>query len=285
MGKIKFLKTGVYASIQDRGRYGHTDKGIPQSGPMDLHSFTLCNLLLLNKPNKSCLEFYMGGAKMQFDQMCQVVCCGANSEVLINEISHPTRRILNINAGDVLEIMHPTSGQWLYMGMAGKFSTKKILGSKSFYPHITSIAKFEKGDILKFKAANKNYKITNSGVKSFAFFEQEILPVYPGPDFEKLPLKIRHHLRETKFTLSATQSRMGIWFEEKIPNQLKEILSVPVYPGTIQLTPSGQLIALMRDAQVTGGYPRIFQLTDLSISALAQKWPGQEIRFKIVKVD
>ena len=42
-------------------------------------------------------------------------------------------------------------------------------------------------------------------------------------------------------------------------------------PGTVQLTPQGKLIILMRDAQVTGGYPRIFQLTEQSINILSQK--------------
>ncbi|WP_368736183.1 hypothetical protein [Algibacter sp. L4_22] len=29
-------------------------------------------------------------------------------------------------------------------------------------------------------------------------------------------------------------------------------------PGTVQLTPSGEIILLMRDCQITGGYPKIF---------------------------
>jgi len=46
----------------------------------------------------------------------------------------------------------------------------------------------------------------------------------------------------------------------------------------VQLTPSGKLIVLMRDAQVTGGYPRVLQLTDYAISRLSQKMLGDEVR-------
>jgi allophanate hydrolase subunit 2 len=60
------------------------------------------------------------------------------------------------------------------------------------------------------------------------------------------------------------------------------MLSCPVYPGTVQLTPSGKMIVLMRDAQVTGGYPRILQLSEYAIAVLAQKQPGDKIRFKLV---
>ncbi|MDC1250338.1 biotin-dependent carboxyltransferase family protein, partial [Flavobacteriaceae bacterium] len=48
-----------------------------------------------------------------------------------------------------------------------------------------------------------------------------------------------------------------------------------------QLTPDGTLILLMRDAQVTGGYPRILQLSDDAINLLAQKTTKDQIKFEI----
>jgi allophanate hydrolase subunit 2 len=39
------------------------------------------------------------------------------------------------------------------------------------------------------------------------------------------------------------------------------------------------LIILMNDGQVTGGYPRIFQLTDYSKDLLSQCAQGQKIKF------
>jgi len=38
---------------------------------------------------------------------------------------------------------------------------------------------------------------------------------------------------------------------------------------------------LMRDCQVTGGYPRVLQLTDDAISILIQKKIGDKIQFKL----
>jgi allophanate hydrolase subunit 2 len=35
----------------------------------------------------------------------------------------------------------------------------------------------------------------------------------------------------------------------------------------------------MRDCQTTGGYPRVLQLTELSINKLAQKFTNQKIGF------
>jgi allophanate hydrolase subunit 2 len=43
------------------------------------------------------------------------------------------------------------------------------------------------------------------------------------------------------------------------------------------------LIVLMRDAQVTGGYPRILQVENNSLSILSQKKPGDKIKFSLLK--
>ncbi|MGB7786903.1 MAG: allophanate hydrolase subunit 2 family protein, partial [Salinimicrobium sp.] len=74
-------------------------------------------------------------------------------------------------------------------------------------------------------------------------------------------------------------NRMGIQLQEELPNTLDAILTGPVLPGTVQLTPSGKLIVLMRDGQTTGGYPRVLQLSEAGINALAQKLPGEKFRF------
>jgi allophanate hydrolase subunit 2 len=50
----------------------------------------------------------------------------------------------------------------------------------------------------------------------------------------------------------------------------------------MQCTPQGSLIILMRDAQVTGGYPRILQLNNKGINFLSQKKTEDKIYFKLL---
>jgi len=73
---------------------------------------------------------------------------------------------------------------------------------------------------------------------------------------------------------------MAYQLNERIENNLKPIITSLVLPGTVQLTPSGQLIVLMRDCQTTGGYPRVLQLCEKSISILSQKFTGNTIHFE-----
>ena len=74
---------------------------------------------------------------------------------------------------------------------------------------------------------------------------------------------------------------MAIQLVELLPNSLPEMATAPVFPGTVQLTSGGKLIVLMKDAQVTGGYPRILQLEEQAISILAQKKPKEKIKFSL----
>ena len=83
------------------------------------------------------------------------------------------------------------------------------------------------------------------------------------------------------FTILEDNNRVGYRLHETIENNLKPILTSAVLPGTVQLTPSGTLIVLMRDAQVTGGYPRVLQLNSFSIDILAQRLSGEEIQFEV----
>ncbi len=55
--------------------------------------------------------------------------------------------------------------------------------------------------------------------------------------------------------------------------------------GTVQVTPDGNPLVLMADAQTTGGYPRIAQVAEVDCSLLAQKRPGDKISFVVVNPD
>jgi allophanate hydrolase subunit 2 len=83
-------------------------------------------------------------------------------------------------------------------------------------------------------------------------------------------------------SISNKINRMGYRLEEVKVSHNKSIITSPVIPGTVQLTPSGQLIILMKDAPTTGGYPRVFQLTEKSIAIIAQKKTGDTFSFKLL---
>jgi allophanate hydrolase subunit 2 len=77
---------------------------------------------------------------------------------------------------------------------------------------------------------------------------------------------------------------MAYILEEKLVPRISSIWTSPVLPGTVQCTPNGTLIILMRDAQTTGGYPRILQVTDEGLNILAQKSTKECFQFQLSSV-
>lgn len=49
--------------------------------------------------------------------------------------------------------------------------------------------------------------------------------------------------------------------------------------GTVQLPPDGQPIVLLADRQTTGGYPVIGHVAAVDLPVLAQRKPGETLRF------
>ena len=120
-----------------------------------------------------------------------------------------------------------------------------------------------------------------SELKSNSFLDETVLMVSKGPEFKLLDDMQLEQLFINSFTVAKEYNRMGYQFNEKIKEHDWSMLTSATMPGTVQLTPSGKLIILMKDGQTTGGYPRILQLKDKAISILAQKKFGDAISFKL----
>ena len=73
----------------------------------------------------------------------------------------------------------------------------------------------------------------------------------------------------------------GYKLKRKVKNKLKSIPLSSVARNS-SINSRGEIIILMKDCQVTGGYPRIFQLNEESINHIAQKKTNDIVKFKIV---
>src|SRR5690606_7472652 len=111
--------------------------------------------------------------------------------------------------------------------------------------------------------------------------DKTTLEVYRGPEFGQLTDRQLVKLFSNTFSVAKENNRMAYQLNEEIDGVRGSMLTSATLPGTVQLTPSGKLIVLMKDGQTTGGYPRILQLSDYSISILAQKRMGDPIRFTL----
>ena len=107
------------------------------------------------------------------------------------------------------------------------------------------------------------------------------MDVFKGPEFDLLSIKVKNILFENEFTIRSN-SRMAYNLYEKAQIGIKSIISSPVMPGSVQLTPSGKMIILHRDCQTIGGYPRILQLDTNSLNNLSQLKSNDKIKFSLI---
>lgn len=279
--EIEVLHPGLFSSIQDFGRRGFQKYGVPFSGAMDRLALKTANLILRNKADAAVLEITQMGPKLKFPSPTKIAISGAYLSPKLNDLEIENNEVIKVEAGDVLSFGRPVKGSRAYLAIAGGFQTEKILESRSLYEGITAFQKLEKGHRLPYSAVSGEVKETYASVKfDSAYLETSEIKVFPGPEFEKLPQELKTELQKTNFSISKNNNRMAVQLGEKLENELEPIITGPVLPGTVQLTPGGNLIVLMRDCQTTGGYPRVLQLSEHSINILAQKKTGEEVHFK-----
>ena len=278
---IKVLKEGLFSTIQDKGRFGYKNIGVPVSGAMDQASAKLANLLLGNDESSAVLEMTLLGPTLEFMNDTYISITGADMNPSLNKQKVLLNKPLLINKGDILCLSHSSNGMRSYLGVKGGLSSENKLGSKSFYKGITKREKLIKNDKIKFGEVIGSPMKMNKSINDFKINRKSEINVFKGPEFGLLDSSSNDIIFNTDFTIGIN-NRMGYNLVEPIKNSIPSIVSSPVMPGTVQLTPSGRLIILCRDCQTTGGYPRVLQLDKNSIDSLSQKTIGEIIKFKLV---
>jgi len=279
---IKVKAAGILTSIQDLGRFGYRRLGVPLSGAMDVYMSRLANELVGNSTEKAVLEMTMVGPVLEFKKATQIAITGAGFTPTVNNIEVPMNTKIAVQQGDIIKFGLAAYGLRGYLSVAGGFSSEFILGSQSKYNGLTKQPILKKGDVLEINATEiLNSRTTTSVKVDMAHFTTKEIQVYKGPEFDFLPKEVQQNIESMSLTVSVKSSRMAYLLTGMEQIAASEIISAPVQPGTVQLTPSGQCVVLMRDAQTTGGYARILQLSTSGINKLAQKRAGDSFNFRI----
>ncbi len=269
---IKVISSGIFSSIQDQGRFGYRKWGVPVSGAMDAFSARLSNQLVNNPVEAAVIEMTYSGASLQFLCETLIAITGGDFAPTLNGRSIPLNSPIVIKTGDLLRIGAARYGLRCYLAVSGGIAVAPILGSRSYHPNVAPDYRLQKGQLLpigeSLKKTSHNHAIVR--IKK-AHFEDPAIPVHEGPEFNLLPKNMQSLLLNTPFTISNESNRMGYRLEMNKTLTAPEIITSAVQPGTVQLTPSGQLIVLMRDCPTTGGYARVLQLTEEGVSRLGQR--------------
>ena len=281
------VKPGIYSTIQDAGRFGYRSFGVPVSGAMDQPAFYTANALAGNKKNAACIECTMGGLQLQFKKNAVIAVAGGGAAFVngqLIKIGQP----LSVSKNDMLEIRYNNDGMRTYIAVKGGFDSNNIMNSRSVYAKagIGAPLKKEQGLLFGNMLSADPKRITES-LSLPVYNSEALIRIIAGPESHWMDPESIQQLSSQLFALSNQCDRMGYQLKADplSLNEHKELLSTAVTKGTVQLTPSGQLIILMSDCQTTGGYPRVAQVAAVDLPVLAQLKPGDKIRFNNISFE
>lgn len=285
---IRVLVAPPFATIQDLGRIGYRAAAVPPSGAMDPLALEIGNALLDNPAGAAAIECALGGCELRFERRETIAITGASVDARIGRRPAPGWTALVAEAGEVLRVARPTRGAWYYVCIGGGIAVPPILGSRS-----TCLpARFggldgrliRKGDVLpcgsESIAAPDLDRTALDALRSHT--GSEPIGVVPGPARAQLRAGEWERFLSSEFRLSASVSRMGYRLEG--PNlgldAPADLPSAPACPGAVQLPPGGTPIVLFNDGPTVGGYPIIAVVASAHLGRLAQRQPGNAVRFR-----
>ena len=281
---------GAYTTIQDLGRYGYQQMGLPVTGALDRFAHEVANLLVDNPPDCACLEMTLTGPRLEIRSTADLAVTGADINVSLNQNPVSCWASFQVNPGDILEIHQVQQGCRAYLAVGNGLDVPILMGSRSTYVG-GAIGGFkgrplQQGDLLKAYPGNQLERTRRVPREYIPRYPSGIkLRVVPGPQDDYFTENMQV-LFAGEYMVTPKADRMGYRLAgERISidrQKPKSIISEPSMPGGIQIPADEQPIILLVE-QTAGGYAKIATVVSPDLSRVAQATPGDMIRF--VKVD
>jgi KipI family sensor histidine kinase inhibitor len=294
---ITVLAPGLFTTVQDSGRWGHQDRGVPVSGPMDRAAYGVANALIGNPGNAAVLEATLLGPELRFEHATRIAIAGADLSASVDWEPVPANSVRACTAGSVLRFGARRSGARAYIAFEGGIDMPPTLGSRA--THVVSSLgglhgrALAAGDQLMLgsplgtvrQPPPGRLRMPDGGVR---------LRAVRGPQDEYFDDAAFDMLQRTRFTISPQSDRMG--YHLRLPDPTRGIplsrgaapgsmISDATFTGGVQVPPSGEPILLMADRQTTGGYPQIAVVITADLPMAGQLLPGDWIEFEFCTRD
>jgi biotin-dependent carboxylase-like uncharacterized protein len=278
---IEVLQPGI-TTVQDLGRHGMLDHGMPPSGVFDPFLAKVSNKLAGNEFSAPLLEFALAGPSLQFDSDCSFAIAAHSASFELNGSEVPAFRAIHASANSVLRF-RSMKGWFGYIAFQGGLICEHIFGSASTYERGGIGVRLSKKGMLR---PNSNHgDLCSIQIEKLQINRNRIIPILPGLHLEEFSADARRMIVENQYHISRQSDRMGIRLEGTALEAPRIRRSVPALAGTIQITSSGLPVILGPEGPVTGGYPQIGILAEVSWTALSALQPGQSLQFEWIDLN
>jgi antagonist of KipI len=295
---LRVHKAGLLDTVQDHGLYGWQHIGINPAGAMDRWSAQIASVLVGNELNSAVLELHFPAGEFIFEKPALIAITGADFLPHVNGVPIPLWQSVLIARHSVLQFKGWKHGARAYLAIGGGLSLEPWLSGYSTNLKCAAGGykgrALQKGDELPYGGTGSTYSFhTNEDIRLLPWKadwqwnrnDTGTILILPGKEWDSLHAASKTAMQTQDFVINKQSDRMGYRLEANIESNISsELVSVPVGFGTVQRLPNGQLIILMADHQTTGGYPRVAHVVTTSLPTLAQKRPGDSIRFEMTDI-
>jgi biotin-dependent carboxylase-like uncharacterized protein len=287
---IRIIDPGPLSMVQDLGRFGYQDRGVPVSGAMDLQAHRIANILAGNLDAAAGIEITWGGFCAEFLAPAQMAITGADPQSRLNGRSIPCWTGVSVRKGDILEMHFPETGCRTYLALSGGVDAPEVMGSRSTYVRGCFGGymgrELQKGDILSL-GQRENSPISDCPRALIpGYSDHPVLRVTSGPQAEALTPESLCQFLSSPFLVTDRCDRMGCSLKGPVlaHRQKADIISDGTVFGAVQVPGNGQPIILLADRQTIGGYAKPATVISVDRSFLAQLVPGSTVRFEAVSL-
>ena len=292
---FEVLEPGILTTIQDLGRYGFRQFGVPPSGALDTFSYRVGNLLVGNKQGEASLETTIMGLKLKTLREVVIAITGGDLSPTLNGEPLEMWRTHLLVEGDIINFKKVRTGCRAYVAASGGLIAPQVMGSRSTYLS----GKFggldgralKKGQILiipdiRFPLGQLGFRFPGDWIPQLN--KEALLRVIPGPQDHHFTKKGFQTFSSSFYQVTPQCDRMGVRLEgsriERRSDVEESIISEGLISGAIQVPGDGKPIIILTEL-VTGGYTKIATVITTDLPKVAQLKPGDHVRFAPVSVE
>jgi 5-oxoprolinase (ATP-hydrolysing) subunit C len=293
---IEILSASALATVQDLGREGALRWGVGSSGAMDPLALAAGNILLGNDEGAAGIEVPVFPFRVRFDTDAAFAVTGADVDARLDELPLLPWSAVQARAGQVLHMSLPRrNSAWpasrAYVCLAGGVDVPTVLGSRSTqmrgaFGGLDGRA-LRQGDRLPTGATERDGSADGLGLIPPALalpLQADGLPamrVLPAAEYTHYTEASRASFWAEAWKITAQSDRYGYRLDGRPLEAVAaiEMRSHGIVPGVIQVPPGGQPIVQMRDAQPSGGYPKLGTVIEADLWRLGQAPVGSRVRF------
>ncbi len=274
---VATVETAGYATVQDGGRVGLAQVGVPASGAFHRQRYLVATALLSGGPDpaRPAIEVLAGELRLLMSTEAVLAVVGPSVVRVDDREAAVGAAVLVPEAGRVSVV--PRGPGPTYVVIAG-WSPARVLGSVA-----TDTFSRLGGGLL--GAGSALIGDPEPGVHARVGAFHRPLSADAGPLRAAAAGSVRMTgLTSARWTVTSV-ARSGVRISGGSLATHGSAASMPVVPGAVQATPDGSAIILGPDGGLTGGYPVVAVIASADLDRLSLLAPGDLVGFRETDVD